>query len=169
MSRATHFACAASVMLLALSGCVAPGEGAADEARTAVHGDVDARLGTQPHDDPGAVADARIQALLADGIDEDEAVRIALLSNREIVAGYAELGVGAADLEQASLWANPILDVGFLFFGDGTEIDLGLTQSFVDVLPFQRAKPRPSTSSRHGVRGSRARSSRTRSRRVERT
>jgi outer membrane protein TolC len=133
MSRANDFARATAVLVLALGGCVAP-ERAADDARAAVRGDVDARLRTLPHDDPGAVADARIRALLADGIDEDEAVRIALLSNREIVAGYAELGVGAADLEQASLWANPILDVGFLFFGDGTEIDLGLTQSFVDVL-----------------------------------
>lgn len=121
------------VSLLACASCVAP-EQATSDARDSVRRDVDARLGTLPRDRPGVVADARIRGLLADGIDEDEAVRIALLSNRKIVAHYAELGVAAADLEQASLWANPVLDVGFLFFGDGTEIDLGLSQSLVDVL-----------------------------------
>ncbi len=131
MSRATIVGTAVALALAA--GCVAP-ERTADDAVTRVRADVDARLGTLPQDRPGAVAEARTRSLLADGVTQDEAVRIALLSNRSIVARYAELGVAAADLEQASLWTNPILDVGFLFFGDGTEVDLGLSQSFVDVL-----------------------------------
>jgi len=115
-----------------LGACTAPKQ-ARDDARESVQRELDARLGTLPRDEPGVVAEARVRALLEGGVDEDEAVRIALLANRSITANVAELGVHAADLAQASLWANPILDVGFLFFGDGTEIDLGLSQSFVDV------------------------------------
>ncbi len=126
--------CAAGVLGLVtgLAACAAP-DSIRDDARNGVQRELDTRLGTLPRDEPGIVAEARVQALLEGGVDEDEAVRIALLSNRSIVASYAELGVRAADLAQASVWANPILDVGFLFFDDGTEIDLGLSQSFVDV------------------------------------
>ncbi len=132
MSARVRAACALASLLTVL-GCVAP-EQTASDSRDSVRRDVDARLGTLPRDQQGVVAQARIRGLLADGIDEDEAVRIALLSNRKIVVHYAQLGVAAADLEQASLWANPVLDVGVLFFDDGTEIDLGLSQALVDVL-----------------------------------
>ncbi len=137
---------------LALAACVSP-EIAGVDANEAVRDDLDARLGTTPRDESGVVAEARVAAMLADGIDEDEAVRVALLTNRAIVARYAELGVAAADLAQASLWANPILDVGFLFFDDGTEIDLGLSQSFVDVL----LQPRRAAVAEHELEAARAR------------
>lgn len=136
----------------ALAACAAP-DRAASAARDDVRRELDARLGTLPHDEPGPVASARVAALLADGVDEDEAVRIALLSNRAIAARYAELGAAAADLEQAGLWANPILDVGVLFFDDGTEIDLGLSQSFVDAL----LRPTREAMARHELDATRAR------------
>jgi len=150
--RAGPWALCATV---ALAACTTP-ERAARDARDSVRRDLDLRLGTLPRDEPGVVSDLRVRALLADGVDEDEAVRIALLSNRAIVARYAELGVAAADLAQASLWANPILDVGFLFFDDGTEIDLGLSQSFVDVL----MRSRRTATAEHEIDAARARVSR---------
>jgi len=144
------------VLGFALAACTSP-QHARDDALDRVRSDLDARLGTLPHDEPGAVADARIRALLDGGVDEDEAVRIALLAHRSITASYAELGVHAGDLAQASLWANPILDVGFLFFDDGTEIDLGLSQSFVEVF----LRPGRTEVAEHELDAARARVART--------
>ncbi|MBL8860610.1 MAG: TolC family protein [Planctomycetes bacterium] len=138
---------------LALSaGCAAP-EQATDEARGAVRDEVDQRLGQLPRDEPGVVAEARVRALLADGVTEDEAVRVTVLSNRAITARYAELGVHTAELAVASLWANPVLDVGLLFFEDGTEIELGLSQSFVNAI----LRPRREAAARRGLDAARAR------------
>lgn len=143
-------------LAIALAACTSP-QSARDDALDRVRGDLDARLGTLPHDEPGVVSEARVRALLEGGVDEDEAVRIALLANRSITASYAELGVFSADLAQSSLWANPILDVGFLFFDDGTEIDLGLSQSFVDVF----LRPGRTEVAEHELDAARARVART--------
>ncbi len=139
-------------LVAALEGCTSP-QVARDDAHESVRRDLDTRLGTLPHDEPGVVAEARVRALLEGGVDEDEAVRIALLANRSITASYAELGLHSADLAQASLWANPILDVGLLFFDDGTEIDLGLSQSFVDVF----LRPGRTAVAEHELEAARAR------------
>jgi cobalt-zinc-cadmium efflux system outer membrane protein len=60
----------------------------------------------------------------------DDAVQIALLSNRELQALYAEVGVAQADLVQAGLYKNPILDAAVLFPLSGIRPDLQLTMVF---------------------------------------
>ena len=46
---------------------------------------------------------------------DDEAVQIALLNNRDLQAIYTELGIGQADLVQAGLFKNPLLDAAVFF------------------------------------------------------
>jgi len=142
----------ATFLAAALAACAAP-QRAADEARGTVRREVDERLGMPQQDEVGMVAEERVRELCAGGLDEDEAVRVTLLSNRALTARYAELGVSAAELEQTRLWANPVLEVGLLFFGDGTQIDLGLSQSFVDVF----LRPRRAAVAEHELDGARAR------------
>ena len=54
------------------------------------------------------VAD-QIESRLADGLTMDEAVDIALLNNRELKAGFYEIGISRAELVQSGLLANPSL------------------------------------------------------------
>jgi cobalt-zinc-cadmium efflux system outer membrane protein len=87
--------------------------------------------------DDSAVARA-VDSLLAHDLSADAAVQIALLNNRHLQATYEELGVAQADLVQAGLLTNPLLE-GALHFGQGTSatgFELGLVQSFIGL--FQR-------------------------------
>ncbi len=108
-----------------------------DDALRTVRADVATRTGaTAPL---GAGVDesevrAALTTLLDGELDEANAVRIALLNNRDVRAAYERVGIGAADLVQAGLLHNPVFGVEALFFFDGgTELDLGLSQSFVDL------------------------------------
>ena len=59
-----------------------------------------------------------------------------MLNNRDLQAIYADLGVAQADLVQAGLFRNPILDAAVLFPLSGVRPDLQLTVviSFLDAL-----------------------------------
>lgn len=82
-----------------------------------------------------AAVDARIEAILADPLTAESAVRVALLNNRELQARYADLGVAQADVVQAGLLQNPVLEVMVRpSTEEGTNIEFGLMQNFVDLL-----------------------------------
>ncbi|MCK5940626.1 MAG: TolC family protein, partial [Planctomycetes bacterium] len=88
--------------------------------------------------DADANADAAIRAavdeLLREDLTAENAVRIALLNNHDIRAGYERLGIAAADLVQAGLLRNPVFGGEALSgLGGGTEVALGLAQPFVDL------------------------------------
>ena len=105
---------------------------------------VDDRVGADDVFDPGdpAAAAARVDALLADGLTVDEAVRIALLNNRDFQVTLAEIGVSRADFVQSTLWTNPTLALGFnLPEGGGVaDFTLGFTQQIADLwqIPVRR-------------------------------
>lgn len=104
----------------------------------ALHRDLQQRAALhapQPLADAGGETDAAVRDLLREPLDDDAAVRIALLHNRRLRAVYARLGVATKDLAQAGLLRNPVLggDARFLFDG-GAEIEMGLAQPFVDLL-----------------------------------
>lgn len=66
-----------------------------------------------------------------------EAVRIALVNNPALRAEYSELGLAAADVYEAGRLGNPRLSASLLFVdepGLADRIDLGLSQSFTDLL-----------------------------------
>lgn len=82
-----------------------------------------------------AAVDARVEALLAEPLSVDAAVAIALLSNRGLQARYAELGIAQADVVQAGLLQNPVFEIMVRpSTEDGTNLELGLMQNFVDLL-----------------------------------
>lgn len=98
----------------------------------------------QIHDpDAAPLASEEIQALLADGLGLAEALRLALLNNRRLQAGFAGLGVARADFVQAGLPKNPSLGIGFLLPSGGgqPQITAELAQSLGDFweLPKRQA------------------------------
>lgn len=109
-----------------------------------VDADLAARTGFAPQrraDGSDAVIRAAVDELLRDGLTEENAVRIALLNNHDVRAGYERLGIAAAELVQAGLLRNPVFGgEALLGFGGGSEVTLGLAQPFVDLfwLPVQK-------------------------------
>ncbi len=80
-------------------------------------------------------------ALLGDGtLDAEEAVRLALVNNLDLQAELDELGITSAELLQASLLPNPVLDASLRFVeaGGGEIIELGIAQNMLDVLLLPR-------------------------------
>lgn len=75
-------------------------------------------------------AHERVQAMLTEPLNEDEAVQIALLNNRGLQAAYNDLGISEAEYVQASLPPNPALVVSRSFgtasSGVGNFVGLGL-------------------------------------------
>ncbi len=67
-----------------------------------------------------------VDGLLADGLSRQEAVRIALLNNRQLQSAFEELGISKSALVQAKLLSNPTVGAVFRFLissGSGTNID----------------------------------------------
>lgn len=78
-------------------------------------------------------ASPQAQALLADGLDDDEAVRVALLENRTIRAAFERLGVAAYDRVRAGLIANPFFSATVLIQDPFPDVELGVSQPLVDL------------------------------------
>ncbi len=106
----------------------------------AVKDDVAERIGLQLHWDTGQIEDepvARaIDHLIEEKLTADAAVQLALLNNRRIQSVYQNLGIAHTDLVQAGLLRNPVFSASVLFPVDRgvTEINLGVTQQFLDIL-----------------------------------
>ncbi|MCE3607266.1 TolC family protein [Massilia sp. P8910] len=90
---------------------------------------------TIPATAPGAASvERQVAALLAKPLSADDAVTIALLNNRGLQAGYAELGIAEADLVQAGRIANPVLSFSRLKSHDGIEIERKLILPVIGLL-----------------------------------
>src|SRR5260221_1218005 len=76
-------------------------------------------------------AKARVAELLKQPLTADSAVELALLNNRDLQAGYAELGISESDLVRAGRLANPSFSFGRLGGGSAVEIDRA---DMIDVL-----------------------------------
>jgi outer membrane protein TolC len=84
---------------------------------------------------PGAAPiERQVAALLAQPLSAEDAVGIALLNNRGLQAGYAELGIAEADLVQAGRLANPVLSFGRMRGHDGIEIERKLMLPVIGLL-----------------------------------
>lgn len=82
-----------------------------------------------------APADERVRELLAQPLDADRAVQVALANNRDIQATLEELGIARAESLEAFLPRNPVLDIDRRF--PGRAMELALTQTLVDLLQFR--------------------------------
>ena len=77
----------------------------------------------------------KLQALRQKKLTAADGVQIAMLNNRDLQAIYTDLGVAQADLVQAGLFRNPILDAAVLFPLSGVRPDIQLSAvfSFLDA------------------------------------
>ncbi|MDM5177295.1 TolC family protein [Massilia sp. DJPM01] len=90
---------------------------------------------TIPSTAPGAASvERQVGALLAKPLSAEDAVTVALLNNRSLQAGYAELGIAEADLVQAGRIANPVFSFGRLTSHDGVEIERKLMLPVIGLL-----------------------------------
>lgn len=126
---------AAPTLALALSGCATFSP---DGGMDAVDRAVQARAGAparllRSDADHGALA-AQRQAMLAQPLGADDAVRIALLNNRALQATYWELGIAEADLVQAGRLPNPAFGYQHKAGGGITSIERSLTFNLVGLI-----------------------------------
>ncbi len=84
-----------------------------------------------------AELDARVDALLKDGLTRARAVQLGLLNNPALQATYEELGVSQADLLQAGMLSNPTLGLGLGIPLRGptdlVEVEFSLVQNVLDL------------------------------------
>ena len=81
-----------------------------------------------------AETDAALRRLLAKPLEADAAMQVALLNNRRLRADFAELGLSAADLQQARRPPNPGFSFARLRRGDDIEIDRGIGIDLLGLL-----------------------------------
>jgi cobalt-zinc-cadmium efflux system outer membrane protein len=124
------------VLLLGVAGCATVPK---DSGFGDVRREVAARTGRTVQWNRNSGSDREVakvvQSMLADGLDADEAVQVALLNNRRLQATYEDMGVAQADVVQAGLLRNPVFDgdVKLLEGGGGTIVELAVVQDFLDV------------------------------------
>lgn len=98
------------------------------------------RVGNEISWTPGpeetAPAAEALAVRLKNGLNETDAVQIALLQNRNLQALYTRLGIAQADLVQASLLHNPVVDLttGFPVVGGVVDLGFGAAMDFIDFL-----------------------------------
>ena len=126
------------LVLLPLAGCrtLSP-EGSFDQVADAVQ----TRIGKDISWDAGQYVDPSVRAtldhLLSQPLTAETAVQIALLNNRELQAIYAGLGIAQANLVQAGLWKNPIIDGAVTFPTSGigpTDYTFNIALQVIDIL-----------------------------------
>ena len=133
----------AVVPLLLLAGCASLSPEPAFKDIAAM---VEERAGEAIHWNQGTKEDAEvetaIETLLSKELTADSSVQIALLNNPSLQATYASLGIAQADLVQAGLMRNPILDTVFRFPESGGPVswDIGLAFEFLSLftLPLRK-------------------------------
>ena len=124
-------------LAMVTSGCAAVNPRAGFDDVTRLVGARSAVPVAWPADDAAETAlDATIGALLAAPLTAESAMRIAVLNNRSLRALYHGLGVPEAELAQAGLLPNPVLDANVrLGLGpSGTGTELGLVQDLIGLL-----------------------------------
>src|SRR5438128_553857 len=120
-----------------LGGCAAaPGSGVDDVQRLVAD-----RTGQSVEWRRGPEADRAVADLvsrtLAHELTPDDAVALALLNNHGLRATLEELGIARADLVQAGLIRNPVLDLSARFpdrSPRGPNVEISISQDVLDLL-----------------------------------
>jgi hypothetical protein len=127
----------ALVPLLGVAGCTSVDLGAGlSEVRATVEERAAATLAWAHGPGLDREAAEAVQARLGRTLTADDAVHIALLSNRDLQARYSDLGVAQADLVQAGLFRNPVIDASVAFHLGPVRPDLsmGVVFGLLDAL-----------------------------------
>jgi outer membrane protein, heavy metal efflux system len=126
-----------SALALSLSACASVDQEAAFGGLKSTLGDrVTQDLAWRRDGASDAAITAKVDELLAKELSFDGAVQLALLNNRGLQARYADIGIANADLVQAGLLSNPVLDLMIRPTtnpSDGSILELGLAQNVLDV------------------------------------
>jgi outer membrane protein TolC len=119
-------------LVLALGGCASLATDGGLEgvrAHTAAHSATQLAGGplqwARTADERRAASD-RVNELLAQPLDAERAVQVALLNHRGLQAAYAEVGISDADRVQATRLTNPGFSFGRSRQGDEREIERGI-------------------------------------------
>ncbi len=132
---------ATALASLALAGCASLSQ---DGGFNAVEQLTKERVGQTPtYQRTGEQADsakARVTELLKQALNADSVVEVALLNNRDLQAGYAELGIAESDLVRAGRLANPSFRFGRLSGGGAVEIDRAVLFDVLGLLTMPMAK-----------------------------
>jgi len=89
-----------------------------------------------PEDDKAAAE--LTQNLLAQPLDADAAVQIALLNNRGLQATYGELGIAQAEVVSAGRLANPLVSAQRWSKGESFKSEIGIEFNFMSLLLLPR-------------------------------
>ncbi len=133
MARFTQSTCLTPLALAAvllLSGCASFSE---DGGMRTVSTLADVRTGA-PAALAGEGGEEKLASLLAQPLDADSAVRIALMNNHGMQVALAELGASEADLVQAGRLRNPGLSFGRSHSSHGNEIDRSVSFDLAGLL-----------------------------------
>ena len=116
-----------SLLLVGLTGCASVDlSSGLPDVSARVEERAKARITWNQGIELDASAAGRLRSLLQRPLTADDAVEIALLNNRDLQAVYSDLGVAQADLVQAGLLRNPILDAAVQFHLGPVRPDLQL-------------------------------------------
>ncbi len=132
---------AAALSSLVLAGCASFSP---DGGFNAVDQLTKERVGQSPsyqrNTEQADAAKSRVAELLRQPLTADTAVEIALLSNKDLQASYAELGIAESDLVRAGRLANPSFSFGRLSGGGAVEIDRAVLFDVLGLLTMPLAK-----------------------------
>jgi cobalt-zinc-cadmium efflux system outer membrane protein len=126
-----------ALLLVGATGCASvnlsagfPAVSATVEERTAAKIAYNARL------EPDEETTGRLRSLLQRKLTADDVAQVALVNNRDLQAMYSDLGVAQADLVQAGLLKNPVLDASVLFHLGPVrpDIQLGVVFGLLEAL-----------------------------------
>lgn len=128
-------ALASAIVLSVLAGCATfSPDGGLDTVQTLTRPHTGAALSVIRTDADAASVETQVSGLLARPLTASTAVQIALLTNRGLRAGYAELGIAEADLVQAGRLPNPVFSFSRLKNGDGVDIERKLMLPVIGLL-----------------------------------
>lgn len=121
---------------LSLAGCgTLSSEGSFNQVADTVRGRLNKRISWDAgYEDPHVRS--TIARLLSRPLTPETAVQVALLNNRELQSTYADLGIAQANVVQAALWKNPILNgtVTFPFSGGAPDYIFTFALGVIDIL-----------------------------------
>lgn len=122
-----------SLMALSLIGC----SRCPEVNECSVPNLVEERIGKQVNwDNQRADCECAVQEWLQQPLSADVAVQIALLNNPNVQAEFESIGIAQAELVQAGLLQNPILN-GYVRFPNGkdnvTNMEFSITQNILDA------------------------------------
>ena len=141
MRRALRALATCAPVLLAWGCASVPRDAGVGEVNRIVEERTGHRLEWQPGQAIVPPDDQALEARLQGELGIDQAVEIALTTNRDLLAALEELGLARADLMAARTVRNPILD-GEIHFPGSTykPYEVAITQTLVDLLRLRRRR-----------------------------